>query len=104
MTYVIAEPCVSTCDTACVEVCPVDCIHDQKIKLVLARRLKLMGLTLKVNNCILILMSVLIVEHASLNVQLRLFLKKASYLKNGASILKLMQNGFLNNNIRKLNT
>jgi ferredoxin len=27
MPFVIAEPCVSTCDTACVEVCPVDCIH-----------------------------------------------------------------------------
>ena len=27
MTYIIAEPCVSTCDTACIEVCPVDCIH-----------------------------------------------------------------------------
>ena len=27
MTFIIAEPCVSTCDTACVEVCPVDCIH-----------------------------------------------------------------------------
>ena len=27
MTYVIAEPCVNTKDTACVEVCPVDCIH-----------------------------------------------------------------------------
>lgn len=27
MTFVIAEPCVSTCDTACVDVCPVDCIH-----------------------------------------------------------------------------
>jgi len=27
MAYVIAEPCVATCDTACVEVCPVDCIH-----------------------------------------------------------------------------
>lgn len=27
MTYVIAEPCVATCDTACVDVCPVDCIH-----------------------------------------------------------------------------
>ena len=27
MTYIIAEPCVGTCDTACVEVCPVDCIH-----------------------------------------------------------------------------
>ena len=27
MPYIIAEPCVSTCDTACLEVCPVDCIH-----------------------------------------------------------------------------
>ena len=27
MTYIIAEPCVGVCDTACVEVCPVDCIH-----------------------------------------------------------------------------
>ena len=27
MPYVIAEPCVATCDTACVGVCPVDCIH-----------------------------------------------------------------------------
>ena len=27
MTYIIVEPCVGTCDTACVEVCPVDCIH-----------------------------------------------------------------------------
>ena len=27
MPYIIAEPCVGTCDTACVNVCPVDCIH-----------------------------------------------------------------------------
>ena len=27
MTYIIAEPCVGTCDTACLDVCPVDCIH-----------------------------------------------------------------------------
>ena len=27
MAYIICEPCVGTCDTACVEVCPVDCIH-----------------------------------------------------------------------------
>lgn len=27
MAYIIAEPCVAVCDTACVEVCPVDCIH-----------------------------------------------------------------------------
>jgi len=30
MTYIIAEPCVGTKDTACVEVCPVDCIHPTK--------------------------------------------------------------------------
>ena len=27
MAYVIAEPCVDVMDTACVDVCPVDCIH-----------------------------------------------------------------------------
>ena len=32
MTYIIAEPCVGVCDTACVEVCPVDSIHFTKDK------------------------------------------------------------------------
>jgi NAD-dependent dihydropyrimidine dehydrogenase PreA subunit len=27
VTYVITEPCVGTLDTACADVCPVDCIH-----------------------------------------------------------------------------
>jgi NAD-dependent dihydropyrimidine dehydrogenase PreA subunit len=27
MAYVITDPCVGTCDTACVAACPVDCIH-----------------------------------------------------------------------------
>ena len=27
MPYIITEPCVGLCDTACVDVCPVDCIH-----------------------------------------------------------------------------
>ncbi len=27
MAYVITEPCVGTCDTACVDVCPCDCIR-----------------------------------------------------------------------------
>ena len=27
MPYIITDPCVGTCDTACIEVCPVDCIH-----------------------------------------------------------------------------
>ncbi len=28
MTYVITEPCINTKDRSCVDVCPVDCIHD----------------------------------------------------------------------------
>jgi ferredoxin len=27
MPYIIGDPCVDVMDTACVEVCPVDCIH-----------------------------------------------------------------------------
>jgi NAD-dependent dihydropyrimidine dehydrogenase PreA subunit len=27
MAHVITQRCAGTCDTACVEVCPVDCIH-----------------------------------------------------------------------------
>ena len=27
MAYTICEPCIGTKDTACVDVCPVDCIH-----------------------------------------------------------------------------
>lgn len=30
MAYVIAEPCIGTKDTACVDVCPCDCIHPRK--------------------------------------------------------------------------
>src|SRR5665647_1283737 len=30
MAFVICEPCIGTKDTACVDVCPVDCIHPRK--------------------------------------------------------------------------
>ncbi len=30
MTYVITKPCIGVKDTACVVVCPVDCIHPTK--------------------------------------------------------------------------
>ena len=30
MAYVIAEPCIGVKDTACVTVCPMDCIHPTK--------------------------------------------------------------------------
>jgi NAD-dependent dihydropyrimidine dehydrogenase PreA subunit len=28
MTYVIAQPCIDAKDRSCVDVCPVDCIHE----------------------------------------------------------------------------
>ncbi len=30
MAFTICEPCIGTKDTACVDVCPVDCIHPRK--------------------------------------------------------------------------
>ena len=30
MAYIIAEPCIDIKDTACVDACPVDCIHPKK--------------------------------------------------------------------------
>lgn len=30
MGYTIAQPCIGVKDTACVEVCPVECIHPTK--------------------------------------------------------------------------
>ena len=30
MAYIIAEPCIGTKDIACVDACPVDCIHPKK--------------------------------------------------------------------------
>ncbi len=27
MSYIIGSSCVGVCDTVCIEVCPVDCIH-----------------------------------------------------------------------------
>jgi NAD-dependent dihydropyrimidine dehydrogenase PreA subunit len=30
MTYVVAEPCISVKDHACVDVCPVDCFYEGK--------------------------------------------------------------------------
>jgi NAD-dependent dihydropyrimidine dehydrogenase PreA subunit len=35
MTYVIAEPCIDVKDAACVDVCPVDCIHEAERILVI---------------------------------------------------------------------
>ena len=34
MTFVIAEPCIGEKDTACVDACPVDCIHPREDEVV----------------------------------------------------------------------
>jgi hypothetical protein len=31
MTYVIGEPCIDENDRSCIDVCPVDCIHEAAI-------------------------------------------------------------------------
>ena len=35
MTYIIAEPCIDIKDKSCVDVCPVDCIHEANRLLVI---------------------------------------------------------------------
>ena len=35
MTYIIAEPCIDIKDLSCVDVCPVDCIHQAERILVI---------------------------------------------------------------------
>jgi len=30
MPFIITDPCIETKDTACVDLCPVDCIHPRK--------------------------------------------------------------------------
>ena len=35
MTYVIGEPCIDIKDKSCIDVCPVDCIHEANRMLVI---------------------------------------------------------------------
>jgi NAD-dependent dihydropyrimidine dehydrogenase PreA subunit len=35
VTYIIAEPCIDILDKSCVDVCPVDCIHEANRMLVI---------------------------------------------------------------------
>ena len=35
VTYVIAEPCIDVKDKTCIDVCPVDCIHEAEQMLVI---------------------------------------------------------------------
>jgi ferredoxin len=35
VTYIISEPCIDVKDRSCVDVCPVDCIHESERMLVI---------------------------------------------------------------------
>jgi ferredoxin len=35
MTFIIAEPCIDVKDRSCIDVCPVDCIHEYERMLVI---------------------------------------------------------------------
>ena len=89
MTYIIAEPCVSTCDTACVEVCPVDCIHGPEDKTGAGEEAKAeefdpegKQLYIDPEECIDC------GELVNLNAQLKQYLRKLRYQKNGINLLK----------------
>ena len=41
MPFVITDPCIDTKDSACVDVCPVDCIHPRKDEAEFAQTLML---------------------------------------------------------------
>ena len=83
MAYIIAEPCVGTCDTACVEVCPVDCIHGPYDKRCGAEA-KVDGFVPKDNDSLYIDPEECIDCGAcEQSVLLKLFLKKVKYLMNG---------------------
>jgi NAD-dependent dihydropyrimidine dehydrogenase PreA subunit len=52
MPFIIAEPCQGTCDTSCVEVCPVDCIHGP-LPVDEIKQIQLSGDTAKLENIML---------------------------------------------------
>ena len=94
MTYIIAEPCVGTCDTACVEVCPVDCIHGPHDKTGAGAEAKADGFVPEENDSLYIDPEECIDCGAcEPECPVRRYLKKVKFLKNGINILKLTMNG-----------
>ncbi len=52
MTHVIAQPCIDVKDKACVDVCPVDCIHgDDDSKMLYIHPVDCIDCTLCVDAC-----------------------------------------------------
>ena len=88
MAFIIAEPCVSTCDTACVEVCPVDCIHGPDDKTGAGAEVHLDGFNPEGRQLYIDPVECIDCGACDQSVQLKQFLMKLTSLKNGVSILK----------------
>ena len=82
MTYIITDPCVGTCDTACTEVCPVDCIHGPDDQKALEKKQKTLILMQQENSFILIQKNVLIVERVNQNALLMQSTMKKKFQKS----------------------
>ena len=86
MTYVICEPCIDVKDTACVDVCPVDCIHPT------ADNIEFYEEEVQLTS---IQKNALIVQFVNQNVLLKQFMLKMTFQKNGKASPKRMQNFLL---------
>lgn len=83
MTYVICEPCIDVKDNACIDVCPVDCIHPHPTDAPDEYE--------EVNQLLLTLKNASIVACVNQNVLLKRSLWKKMSLKNGNISHKSMQ-------------
>ena len=94
MAYIICEPCVGTCDTACVEVCPVDCIHGPNDKEGAGAEAKVDGFVPKDTDSLYIDPEECIDCGAcEPECPVKLSSKKAKSQMNGINISKLIMNG-----------
>ena len=88
MPYIIADPCVSTCDTACVEVCPVDCIHGPDDTEGAGAEAKEEGFDPTDKQLYIDPEECIDCGACEPECLLKQFLKKMQFLKNGKSLLK----------------
>jgi Na+-translocating ferredoxin:NAD+ oxidoreductase RNF subunit RnfB len=82
MAYVIAEPCIGTKDAACVDACPVDCIHPKKDAADLRMRISFLSIR----------WSVLTAARACRCARCRLFMRRMICRRSGRSMKLRMRN------------
>ena len=99
MTYIICEPGVGTCDTACVDVCPVDCIHGPEDKTGAGEEAKVEGFDPEGKQLYIDPENVLIAVPVNRNARWKLSLKKVKSQMNGITLVKLIMSGLAKNTL-----